>query len=251
METKWDAGKYGSDFSYVSEYGTELIDLIGAAKGARVMDLGCGDGTLTRKIKERGFNVQGFDQSEEMLAAARAKCPDIRLHKGDAAFFSLEVPVDVVFSNAVLHWIPRYKQPILLACVFKALKPGGEFVFEMGGAGNNARIHEALRAAFTGHGLPYEIPFYFPTAEEYTAMLERMGFTVTYAKLFERPTPLKGEDGMADWIRMFVKEPFAAVTDDALKEQIVADAVNRLKGSLFSGGQWTADYVRLRMRAVR
>ena len=95
------------------------------------------------------------------------------------------------------------------------------------------------------------MPFYFPTAEEYTGMLERIGFTVKYAKLFERPTPLKGDDGMAEWIRMFVKDPFQAVSDESLKEQIIAEATDSLKDSLFRGGTWTADYVRLRMKAVK
>lgn len=49
MNTTWDAEKYGSDFSYVPEYGRELIGLIDAGKGASVLDLGCGNGTLTRK----------------------------------------------------------------------------------------------------------------------------------------------------------------------------------------------------------
>lgn len=251
MNTTWDAEKYGSDFSYVPEYGRELIGLIDAGKGASVLDLGCGNGTLTKELKDSGYNVQGIDQSDELLSVASEKCPGIRFHKGDASFFSLEEPVDVVFSNAVFHWIPKYKHPLLLACVYRALRDGGELVFEMGGAGNNARIHEALGKAFAAHGLPYMMPFYFPTAEEYTGMLERIGFTVKYAKLFERPTPLKGDDGMAEWIRMFVKDPFQAVSDESLKEQIIAEATDSLKDSLFRDGTWTADYVRLRMKAVK
>lgn len=105
MNTTWDAEKYGSDFSYVPEYGRELIGLIDAGKGASVLDLGCGNGTLTKELKDSGYNVQGIDQSDELLSVASENCPGIRFHKGDASFFSLEEPVDVVFSNAVFHWM--------------------------------------------------------------------------------------------------------------------------------------------------
>ena len=95
MNTTWDAEKYGSDFSYVPEYGRELIGLIDAGKGASVLDLGCGNGTLTKELKDSGYNVQGIDQSDELLSVASENCPGIRFHKGDASFFSLEEPVDV------------------------------------------------------------------------------------------------------------------------------------------------------------
>lgn len=99
MNTTWDAEKYGSDFSYVPEYGRELIGLIDAGKGASVLDLGCGNGTLTKELKDSGYNVQGIDQSDELLSVASENCPGIRFHKGDASFFSLEEPVDVVFPT--------------------------------------------------------------------------------------------------------------------------------------------------------
>lgn len=87
MNTTWDAEKYGSDFSYVPEYGRELIGLIDAGKGASVLDLGCGNGTLTKELKDSGYNVQGIDQSDELLSVASENCPGIRFHKGDASFF--------------------------------------------------------------------------------------------------------------------------------------------------------------------
>ena len=57
----------------------------------------------------------------------------IRFVQGNACDFALAEPVDVVFSNAVFHWIDEGRQPDMLRCVYRALKPGGQFVFEMGG----------------------------------------------------------------------------------------------------------------------
>lgn len=58
-----------------------------------------------------------------------------------------------VFSNAVLHWIDRQKQPGMASCVRDALKPGGQFAFEFGGYGNNALIHNALHGEFRKRNL--------------------------------------------------------------------------------------------------
>ena len=69
------------------------------------------------------------------------------------------------------------------------------------------------------------------------------------ASLFERPTPLKGEDGVADWIGVFAKNELSGLPEGQRRAAALA-AQQRLKGALFADGIWTADYVRLRMKAV-
>ena len=246
MNIQWDARGYTDRFSFVHHYGGALLELIGLDGSA--LDLGCGNGALTAELAERGLQVVGLDASRELLEIARANHPELMFRWGDATDFDLPEPVDVVFSNAVLHWIDAEKQPDVLKNVHRALKDGGEFVFEMGGKGNNAKIHGALAEAFARRGLAYRMPFYFPSIGEYVMLLEKAGFRVEYAVLFERPTELCGEDGLADWIRMFVKTPFDGV--DGV-EEIVSEAVEALRDELFQDGKWYADYVRLRMKAVK
>lgn len=246
MNIKWDAKGYTNDFSFVHQYGGALLELI-TAEGT-VLDLGCGNGALAQKLAERGFRVIGLDASAELLEIARENYPDFEFIYGDATDFQLAAPVDVVFSNAVFHWIDEVKQLDMLACVHRALKNGGQFVFEFGGHGNNALIHGALEKAFERRGLEYRIPFYFPSIGEYAPMLESAGFRVEYASLFDRPTELKGDDGLTDWIRMFVKVPFQGVEQ---KDEIIREAVESLRGELYQNGKWYADYVRIRMKAVK
>ena len=81
-------------------------------------------------------------------------------------------------------------------------------------------------------------------------MIENMGFEVQYAVLFDRLTELKGENGLKDWIDMFIKTPFSVVRTEQEKEEIVDKAVGTLHGDLFMNGKWYADYVRIRMKAV-
>lgn len=96
------------------------------------------------------------------------------------------------------------------------------------------------------------MPFYFPTIGEYAPLVEATGLRVTHAFLFDRPTALKGTDGMADWIRMFVQRPFEGM-EAGLADKLIAAAVDELRADpeLLRDGTWYADYVRLRMRAVK
>ena len=250
MNIQWDAGKYAQNFAFVPKYGEALLALITPETANTVLDLGCGGGALTEQLVQAGYAVCGMDADAEQLKLARQRCPNVRFFQGDATDFSLETPVDAVFSNAVLHWIDRERQPDALRCISRALRAGGQFVFEMGGAGCGAQIHSALRRAFEGRGFAYHMPFYFPTIGEYAPLLEQAGLRVTYATLFDRPTPLAGEQGMEGWIKMFVKVPFLPLPK-AQAEEIIREAVEALRPSLYQNGVWTADYVRLRCKAEK
>ena len=110
MNIKWDAQTYTDHFSFVHEYGEDVIKLIEQHDALSVLDLGCGNGALTKKISDLGMNVIGMDASEELLKVARENYPDLTFIKGDATNFELAENVDVVFSNAVFHWIHQEKQ---------------------------------------------------------------------------------------------------------------------------------------------
>lgn len=251
MNIKWDADKYTSDFSFVHQYGNALMELITANGHDTVLDLGCGNGALTQALHEKGYVVKGMDASKELLDIARKNYPALTFFQGDATDFVLPEPVDIVFSNAVFHWIDKERQQDMMKCVHNALKKNGQFIFEFGGYGNNRRIHSALAVVFSEYGYSYHMPFYFPTISEYAALLEQTGFRVTFAVLFDRLTELSGEDGMENWINMFVKTPFSVVQSAREKEVIVSKAAAVLRDKLYIDGKWYADYVRIRMKAIR
>ncbi len=252
MNQKWDADNYFKNFSFVHKYGFEVLNLIDRDKVKSALDLGCGNGILTNELKNFGFNVEvtGLDASDEMLNIAKNNYPEIKFIKGDATNFKLNSPVDLIFSNAVLHWIEKSSQPKMMECVNNSLKSGGQFIFEMGGHENNILIHSTLKKIFESRNLKYIMPFYFPSIGEYSAMLENSGFKVCYAILFDRPTPLDGEDGLLNWLKMFQKNQFKNIPDD-VHEEILKEAVGILRPKLYKNNIWYSDYVRLRMRAIK
>ncbi len=246
MNIEWNATNYTKHFSFVHKYGEDVLKLIDAPAGSQVLDLGCGNGALTKKLKELGFQVQGMDASSEMLHVARKNYPDIWFEKGDATQFTLQDPVDVIFSNAVFHWIDAEKQDALAAHIASALKPGGTLVCEFGGKNCAESVHAVLEQCFTARGLHYPRINYFPTIAEYTAILERNGLRPDYAVLFDRPTPQSPT--VVDWIEMFVGEPFRGM-EETQKAEILQETENRLRPKLCNDGKWIIDYVRIRVRA--
>jgi len=184
-------------------------------------------------------------------AAARRNFPHLRFEPGDARSFSLDEPFDAVFSNAVLHWVKPAEPAV--ARIWHALKPGGRFVAEFGGHGNVRRICEALAGVLREQGMgSFEdlSPWYFPTIGEYAGLLERQGFDVTFATLFDRPTALEGESGMRDWVRMFGGVFLDRVAPPD-REKFLDEMERRLRPTLFYDGRWHADYRRLRVVAYK
>ena len=154
---------------------------------------------------------------------------------------------DAVFSNAVLHWV---REPAEAArSMRKALKPGGRLAAEFGGHGNVAAIMTALRASAMINGADTELaaPWFYPTPEEYAAILEDAGFTVERIGLYPRPTPLP--TGIEGWLETF-RKPFFDQFQGPARQKAKSDVIELLRPALCdTAGRWTADYVRLRVAA--
>lgn len=249
--TGWNPDRYAEDAGFVASLGRSVVDWLAPAPGESMLDLGCGDGTLTAYLAQSGARVVAVDQSPEMVAAARRRGLDARVVDGRmlGAEADLAASFDAVFSNAALHWMTD--PDAVLRGVARVLRPGGRFVGEMGGEGNVGRIVDALRAELRACGVddgPIQ-PFYFPSAAAYRRRLESAGFTVEALELFERPTRLPS--GLRGWLSVFAM-PFLAALPATAHERFVAAVVARLAPDLRDErGTWWADYVRLRFAARR
>jgi SAM-dependent methyltransferase len=246
LRQSWSAGTYETHARFVSDLAGVILEWLAPRPGERILDLGCGDGVLTAELARAGAIVTGVDVSEELLAAARARGLDVRRMDGEALQFDTEF--DAVFSNAALHWMIGAEA--VIAGVRRALKPGGRFVAEFGGHGNVAAIVTAMRAVGLRRGgaLSLAGPWFFPSVDVYRDMLVKFGFEVRRIALFPRPTPLK--TGMGAWLRLFREPFFAQFGSEA--EAVVAEVEDLLRPTLCDGrGNWTADYVRLRVEAAK
>ena len=243
----WDPQTYARNARFVSDLGSPVVELLAPKRGERILDLGCGDGALTRKLVELGCDVVGVDASAPQVEAAKALGLDARVMSAEELTFDREF--DAVFSNAVLHWIKR--ADAVIAGVHRALEPGGRFVAELGGHGCVDTIRTALVAALNRRGLDGEsrVPWYFPTPDDYGARLERAGFRVNSIALIPRPTPLPGD--VIGWLETFALSFLDGLSAEARGEylsEVRAALEPQLRGS---DGIWVADYVRLRFSATK
>lgn len=243
----WNPERYARNARFVSELGMPVVELLAPKPGERILDLGCGDGALTQKLVELGCRVTGVDSSPSQIEAAKLLGLDARVMAGESLAFDAEF--DAVFSNAALHWMKRADE--VIAGVAKALLPGGRFVAEMGGYGCVAKIKNALVAALDRRGLDGQsaIPWYFPTAEDYSNRLRAQGFKVKHMMLFPRPTPLPGD--ITGWLETFA-ESFTSVLPVEARPAFIEEVREALRPELRNEeGNWTADYVRLRFAAQK
>jgi trans-aconitate methyltransferase len=243
----WDPATYARNARYVSILGAPVVELLAPKPGERVLDLGCGDGVLTKKLTDAGCEVVAIDSSAAQIEAARKLGLDARVMNAEELPFNEEF--DAVFSNAVLHWI-KQADP-MIAAVYRSLKPGGRFVAECGGYGCVDKIRTTLVQALNRRGIDGEsrVPWYFPTPGDYATRLERAGFRVDSIALIPRPTPLPGD--VAGFLETFGQSFFQGFSDAERAEyleEVRAVLAPRLQDS---HGTWIADYVRLRFAATK
>jgi trans-aconitate methyltransferase len=178
---EFDGKKYETASAHQREWGEGLIAGLGLKGHEHVLDLGCGDGTLTAQIAEhvpRG-SVVGLDASQGMIETALPKTRDnLEFVRQDINTLAFVDRFDVVFSNATLHWIKDHRR--LLANVRQALRDGGRIRFNFAGDGNCSHFFTVIREAmahddFAVHFGAFEWPWYMPAVDEYRTLAESCG----------------------------------------------------------------------------
>lgn len=252
-----------ASFVYSDKFTDPLFELLDVQLGNRILDLGCGSGELTARlgtlVGPEGY-VLGADSSTDMLNKAKSLTAtqgsisylpaiDIQLPFGDQdqhEVASLKGSFDLVFSNATLHWCKTDPAGVLKNVEW-LLKPGGKFVFEMGGQYNMIGVRGALHAALDRRGIdpkPLD-PWFFPSVREYSIVVATTGLKVDTLGLHFRPTPLP-ESGLHGWLTTFAKRSFLSALDEDTAEQVMEEVVQECSIDCRTGDQWDVLYSRLR-----
>jgi trans-aconitate methyltransferase len=251
QSSSWNAELYDDKHSFVWKMAAGLVELLQAKPGERILDLGCGTGHLTEQIAATGAKVVGVDRSPNMIQQAREKYPTLLFEVKDAREIAFAEPFDAVFSNATLHWIKEPEK--VIDGIARVLRPGGRFVAEFGGKGNTKELLTALARAWHKLGFHGEAPkpWYYPSITEYSSLLEKHGLEVTFATLFDRPTPLEdAENGLRNWLTMF-GGTFQDQHSNDQRETFFAAIEQEARPALWRNGQWVMDYRRLRIVAQK
>ena len=242
--SEWNAILYDNKHDFVAEYGKGLLEFVPKNKNQSILDLGCGTGSLTSQLSNFADAIIGVDSSASMIAKAKEQYADVQFMVCDALALPFEQQFDIVFSNAVFHWIADHDA--LLKQVHKVLKPNGLLVCEFGANGNIATIENAFIDACRKFEYEYTPKFNFPTTEDFSDLLKKNNFMIDKIYDYDRPTPLKdNERGLANWMKQFFASDLESMSEK-MQNEIMKKVEDLTKESLWNGNEWVADYRRLR-----
>jgi trans-aconitate 2-methyltransferase len=201
----WDANRYHRLSDPQVSWGRRIAARLAPVAGERILDVGCGTGRLTAELAAAAPDVfvVGMDRSSSMLSVHADGPVSYRRVRADGSALPFVAAFDAVFTTATLHWIADHDAAF--RSVYQALKPGGRFVAQCGGAGNLRilleRTHALMNSAQYAHYFDaWEDPWEFADVPTTRGRLERAGFTENDVWLEAEPTRLPGAETFADFI---------------------------------------------------
>lgn len=208
---RWNPSDYAAHSALQQSWARALIGRLDLRGDERVLDVGCGDGKVTAQLARalpRG-RVLGVDLAPEMIRFARERFPSNRFPNlefklMDARALRFEREFDIVFSNAMLHWVDDH--PAFLRGAAAALVPGGRLLVSAGGRGNAHAVFCAFRAVMRRR--PWREcfrrmprPYFFHAPEDYARWLPQAGLEPRHIGLAPRRARFTDEAAFLAWLR--------------------------------------------------
>jgi trans-aconitate 2-methyltransferase len=232
----WDAAQYTR---FEAERNRPIHDLLAQLPDAgvrRIVDVGCGPGNSTELLARRwpGAEVHGMDNSPEMIAAARERLPQLRFDLADVTGWKSEgfVP-DLLFSNAVLQWVPDHAR--VLPALLAELAPGGWLAVQMP-VNTTEPAHLLMRevaaqepwaARLAQPGVQRDPP---PAADWYFRVLREAGATVDIWRTTYHHQLAGGPKAVVEWFKGSALRPLLKALEPAQQAEFLARYEQALAG---------------------
>jgi trans-aconitate 2-methyltransferase len=253
----FDGEKYKAASKHQKEWGERLIGDLNLKGGERIIDLGCGDGLLTKMIDDlvpKG-SVLGIDSSASMIETAKKlEGKNLRFQRLDIDDLDFNGEFDVAFSNAALHWVKDHNK--MLENVSKALRSGGLVRFNFAGDGNCSNFFTVVQEVlvmprYQTYFEGMEWPWFMPSVGDYDALVRRHGFS-EWKVWMENADRLFTEDELVRWIDQPSIVPFLArvMREDkqGFRDEIVQRMLERTRNP---NGKYFETFRRLNVRAKK
>jgi len=228
----WSAGQYLKFEDERTRPARDLLARVPLAKARKIADLGCGPGNSTELLLERfpDAEVTGIDSSPAMLVAARKRLPQCRFIEADIGQWQPEQGIDLLFANAVFHWVPDHAK--VLARLAEALAPGGVLAVQM--PDNLAEPLHVLAAQTAIEG-PWAARLARATevreqildpAGYYDVLKPGMARVDIWRTAYNHP--LDGPEGIVEWNKSTGLRPFLDPLDAEAQKAFLADYTRRI-----------------------
>jgi trans-aconitate 2-methyltransferase len=217
----WDAQKY-DDVSRRVQYrvGQQILRWRKWNGNEIVMDAGCGSGLLTKLLAQRvpRGKVYAVDVDSNMIKQARRNLKDfenVELVQSDIADVKLPTKLDVIFSNASLHWVHEHKQVFrhfweMLNCDSTRRR---QLLIQCEGYGNLRRILTLLQRVieldeFREYFRNMNSPWYFAKPDETRKLLEKIGYISTKIRLHNDRVIRRRRKIYSRFVKTVIMKPF-------------------------------------------
>lgn len=276
VKKDWSATQY---LKFNNERTRPVYDLVSqiashvTTPNPRIYDLGCGPGNSTKVLLDAfpGATITGMDSSPDMLAKASASLPGVEVVKGDLSTFALKEgeQVDLLFSNAVFHWLRNPTRIPTLTRLFATLRPGGVLAIQMPD-NYNEQSHSLMRdvAKTAGsawspyfadakigdleHGDRPDLDPVEPPRDFYNALIPHAASVNLWRTTYQHV--LKDAGAIVEWVKGTGLQPYLQrIEDEEAKKAYLAEYERRLADA-YEGmvdGRVLLGYPRLFVLAVR
>jgi trans-aconitate 2-methyltransferase len=255
-DRSWNARTYDKVSSNVQlQWGRKLLDKRRWIGNEIVMDAGAGSGNLTKILADKlpQGKIYAVDADPNMVHQAKSNLSgwrNVQVIHSRMDKVSLPTEVDVIFSNAALHWL--LDQEGVFSYFWQLLKPNGELLIEYGGHGNVERplsvIFKIMQSdQFKEHFVNWKQSWYFPKSDETERLLQKVRFRDIQVNLSSQTIPFSDRQSFAIFVRTVIMKPFLGYLPDAKKKEQFLDAfLNEFERS---GWGWSLDFMRLSISA--
>ena len=236
----WDPAQYLKFSDHRLRPALDLMARVPLADPRRICDLGCGSGHITRMLADRwpAATVAGMDNSPQMLAQARATPSRVHWEQGDLADWQPAATPSLLFSNAVIQWLPEHGA--LIPRLWSLLPAGGCLAVQApmsweqashrlmretlaaGGTGGSPLGGTELRQAVDNRWL-HEPDFYYDLLAADAAHIEV--WTTEYLQA------LTGADPVLEWVTATSLRPILAGLGDADRATFLNQYGERLRSA--------------------
>lgn len=231
---EFDGEKYKAASLHQKEWGQNLISKASLQGNEMILDLGCGDGSLTKQLSllVPDGKVLGIDASMGMINTAKKICrANLDFIQMDINNLHFSNEFDLIFSNAALHWVKDHNR--LLRNSYAALKKDGIILWDFGGNGNCSNFLEVVRKKmiedkYIDFFRDFEMPWFMPSKNQYKDLISNIGYSDFTITEVNRDRYFPTSDEMIKWIDQPCIVPFLECLPDILKSTFRKEVVEEM-----------------------
>jgi trans-aconitate 2-methyltransferase len=259
MPLEFDGEKYKKASSHQKEWANKILAELHFAGNEGILDLGCGDGTITHQLAEMvpHGEVVGIDASKGMITTSLKykKARNVHFELKDINDINYKEQFDFVFSNATLHWVKDHRK--LLNTIYQALKDRGKIRFNFAADGNCSHFYRVVRQAmtvkrFSDYFEGFSWPWYMPTIEEYQQLARETKFS--NIEVWGEKADRFFDDGesLTKWIDQPSIVPFLQPLPEVHKQEFRDHVVKQMiEETVQQDGRCFETFRRVNIRAIK